>query len=183
MNRMEPLDALKTLADALRQSQAKVLQAVGGEPFAGYSEQMKVLAGALDNLQGELAPRPAPPASAPAEPQKAHVSAPAAMAPDLASMPEPVVAALVKMARITDGDVVCHLGCGDGRLLVRAASLHHVRGVGIDADSSNIDAAREKIRKARLQHLLTVQAGDPPRATSPTPPSCFSAWASKTRTC
>jgi hypothetical protein len=72
-----------------------------------------------------------------------------------------VVAALVKFARLTAADVVYHLGCGDGRLLVSAASIHHARGVGIDRDAPSIAAAQERIRKARLQHLITVAAGDP----------------------
>jgi hypothetical protein len=36
-----------------------------------------------------------------------------------------------------------------------------VRGVGIDHDDSKVAVAQEKIRKARLQHMVSVAAADP----------------------
>lgn len=74
---------------------------------------------------------------------------------------ERVIAGLVQLAALTARDVVYHLGCGDGRLLISAASIHRVRGVGVDNNTADIDSAHEKIRKARLQNLVAVADGDP----------------------
>lgn len=158
---MDPLDAFKALADAFREEQGKVIKAAGGEPFAGYGEHMQRFAAALEHLQSEVAapppeaePEPAPAATQPKpEPAKAH--------PEEPSIPEPVLAALVELPAITPEDIVYHLGCGDGRLLIKAASLHQARGTGIDPEQEHVGKAREKIRKARLQNRLSVTAEDP----------------------
>ena len=84
--------------------------------------------------------------------------------PDIEQTPPPVIAALVQMGRITAQDVVYNLGCGDGRLLISAASKHNARGVGIDGKPTAIQAAGDNVRKARLQKLVTVEDGDPFRA-------------------
>src|SRR5205807_2780639 len=48
--------------------------------------------------------------------------------------PDNVVAKMLEMAKVGKEDVVFDLGCGDGRIVVTAASKYGARGVGIDLD-------------------------------------------------
>jgi SAM-dependent methyltransferase len=70
--------------------------------------------------------------------------------PDVPYVPTPpeVVDAMLKMASVRDGDVVYDLGCGDGRIVIQAASRHAVRGVGIDIDPDRIAEATQNATDA-----------------------------------
>lgn len=75
-----------------------------------------------------------------------------------------VVDEILKQARVTKDDVVCDLGCGDGRFVITAAAKYGCRGVGYEIDPKLIAAGREKAQqlgvadKARIveQDLFTV---------------------------
>jgi cyclopropane fatty-acyl-phospholipid synthase-like methyltransferase len=71
-------------------------------------------------------------------------------APDVFYVPTPqaVVDAMLKMARVTDQDVVYDLGCGDGRIPITAALTYGARGVGIDIDPKRIEEANENAKAA-----------------------------------
>ena len=73
--------------------------------------------------------------------------------PYVPSKPE-VVAAMLRMAKITKGDVLYDLGCGDGRIVITAAELHGIRGVGIDIDPERIRESKENAAKASVDHLV-----------------------------
>jgi cyclopropane fatty-acyl-phospholipid synthase-like methyltransferase len=62
--------------------------------------------------------------------------------------PQPVVDAMLKMARVTDTDVVYDLGCGDGRIPITAALKYGARGVGVDLDPKRIEEANENAKAA-----------------------------------
>ena len=62
--------------------------------------------------------------------------------------PQPVVEAMLKMANVTDKDVVYDLGCGDGRIPITAAQKYGARGVGIDIDPVRIKEANENAKAA-----------------------------------
>jgi SAM-dependent methyltransferase len=96
----------------------------------------------------EFSPRAVPPPGGHAE-------------PGMEETPAPVIAALLQLARVGAGDVIYNLGCGDGRLLISAASKHGARGVGIDSKAAAIEAAHDNLRKARLTKLVTIDAGNP----------------------
>jgi SAM-dependent methyltransferase len=81
--------------------------------------------------------------------------------PDIEATPTAVIAALLQFAGIEARDVVYNLGCGDGRLLISAASKHGARGVGIHAKATAVATARENVRKAGLTRLVTIDAGNP----------------------
>jgi SAM-dependent methyltransferase len=53
-----------------------------------------------------------------------------------------VAAAMLRVANVTERDVVYDLGCGDGRIVIMAAQAHHARGVGIDINPDLIQRAR-----------------------------------------
>ena len=56
--------------------------------------------------------------------------------------PEEVVAEMLRMANVTQDDVLYDLGCGDGRIVITAAKELGCRGVGIDIDMTRIQESR-----------------------------------------
>ncbi len=64
------------------------------------------------------------------------------------STPQPVVDAMLRMAEVGASDVVYDLGCGDGRIVVSAASQFGARGVGVDLDPRRIEEANAAARSA-----------------------------------
>lgn len=57
--------------------------------------------------------------------------------------PDEVVEEMLKMAKVDKNDVLYDLGCGDGRIVITAASKFGCRGVGIDIDPNRIKESRE----------------------------------------
>jgi SAM-dependent methyltransferase len=62
--------------------------------------------------------------------------------------PEEVVVEMLKMAGVTQNDIVYDLGCGDGRIVITAAKLFGARGVGVDNDPNLIRQSNENALKA-----------------------------------
>ena len=60
--------------------------------------------------------------------------------------PQPLVDAMLKLARVTKDDVVYDLGCGDGRIVITAARVYGAHGVGVDIDPDRI---KESIANAK----------------------------------
>ena len=87
---------------------------------------------------------------------------PTAPRPDIAYIPTPLdaVEAMLQLAQVGPQDVLYDLGCGDGRLLIRAAQRWGTRGVGIDLDITCLDAARSAAQQAGVDHLITLQQGN-----------------------
>src|SRR5688500_262803 len=54
-----------------------------------------------------------------------------------------VVAAMLKLVDVRDGDVVYDLGCGDGRIVIAAVRRGATRGVGVDVDLQRIHESTE----------------------------------------
>jgi SAM-dependent methyltransferase len=99
-----------------------------------------------------------------------HVAAAAWMAlapgagarkPDVPFEPTPldVVDAMLQLADVGPGDVVYDLGCGDGRIVVRAAE-RGARGVGIDIEPARIAESRARARDARVEDRVEFLEGD-----------------------
>ncbi|MBD0269201.1 MAG: class I SAM-dependent methyltransferase [Cyanobacteria bacterium Co-bin8] len=70
--------------------------------------------------------------------------------PDIAFIPTPAdaIEAMLDLAQVTAADRLYDLGCGDGRLLIRAAQRCGCRGVGIDIDLVQIEAAIASAQQA-----------------------------------
>ena len=84
-------------------------------------------------------------------PSSAGQAAPAALrSPDVIYVPTPqeVVDAMLKLANVTEADVVYDLGSGDGRTPITAARTYGARGVGIDIDPERVKEANENLRTA-----------------------------------
>lgn len=72
-------------------------------------------------------------------------------APDVIFVPTPheVVDAMLKVAKVGQGDVLYDLGSGDGRIPITAAQKYGIaRGIGIDINPQRIREANENLRKA-----------------------------------
>ena len=107
--------------------------------------------------------RPPPPAAVVAAP----VAAPASVRaeekePDVIYVPTPqaVVDKMLEMAEVKSGDIVYDLGCGDGRIVVTAAKKYGVKAVGFDIDPERVAEARENVRHAGVEHLVTIKQED-----------------------
>ncbi|WP_204137806.1 cyclopropane-fatty-acyl-phospholipid synthase family protein [Halomicronema sp. CCY15110] len=90
------------------------------------------------------------------------MSEPSAHRPDIAYIPTPTdaVDAMLELAQVSAQDVLYDLGCGDGRLLIRAATRWGTRGVGIDIDPTCIQQTRRNAQVAGVAHLISLQQGN-----------------------
>lgn len=81
---------------------------------------------------------------------------------DVPYVPTPmhVVDAMLDMARVRTQDVVYDLGCGDGRIVVRAATRFGCRGVGVDLNPERVREARENALRAKVSALTRFEVGD-----------------------
>ncbi|MHC0062713.1 class I SAM-dependent methyltransferase [Nostoc sp. UIC 10890] len=62
--------------------------------------------------------------------------------------PQPVVDAMLKVAKVGKNDVLYDLGSGDGRIVNTAAQKFGTRGVGIDINPERIQEANDNAQKA-----------------------------------
>ncbi|MGF1937910.1 MAG: class I SAM-dependent methyltransferase [Nostoc sp. ChiQUE02] len=62
--------------------------------------------------------------------------------------PQPVVDAMLQVAKVGKNDVLYDLGSGDGRIVNTAAQKYGTRGVGIDINPERIKEANENAKKA-----------------------------------
>jgi SAM-dependent methyltransferase len=101
------------------------------------------------------------PTAAPPAPDTAGVgNAPTALFVEFVVTPQDVVERMLKMARVTRGDVVYDLGCGDGRVVVTAARRYGCRAVGYDLDLLRVEEARKNVARHKLGHLVTIEQQD-----------------------
>src|SRR5215467_13399799 len=78
--------------------------------------------------------------------------------------PIAVVTEALRLAELGSGDLLFDLGCGDGRVVVRAAKMAGARAIGVDIDRSLLRSTRQRIERAgvgdhvriRRQNLLAI---------------------------
>ncbi len=80
--------------------------------------------------------------------------------PKVDSTPLPVVTMMLRVALPNKDEVLCDLGCGDGRIVISAAKNYGCRAVGIEIDKRTADLARRNVRIAGVGHLVTIIHGD-----------------------
>jgi ribosomal protein L11 methylase PrmA len=71
-----------------------------------------------------------------------------------------VVEEILRLAKVTKKDVVCDLGCGDGRFVITAAKQHGCRGVGYEIDPKYVQLARERAKQQRVESLVAIHEQD-----------------------
>jgi SAM-dependent methyltransferase len=74
--------------------------------------------------------------------------------------PEEVVDAMLRLAAVGPADVVYDLGCGDGRIPIRAAKAFGARGVGVELDSRLVAEAREAAARAGVAERVEFREQD-----------------------
>lgn len=74
--------------------------------------------------------------------------------------PDAVVNAAMELAAVSPGDVLYDLGCGDGRVVIRAATGYGARGVGIDYEARLIELAVENAKQAGVEALVKFEERD-----------------------
>jgi SAM-dependent methyltransferase len=74
--------------------------------------------------------------------------------------PMPVVDAMLDMARVRREDTLYDLGCGDGRIVVRAASRFGCKGVGVDLNPERVAEARANAASQKVTGLTRFAVGD-----------------------
>jgi len=74
--------------------------------------------------------------------------------------PQPVVEAMLKLARVRADDVVYDLGSGDGRIVILAAQEYGARGVGIELQAPLVRRARQIAKDGAVADRVTFIEGD-----------------------
>lgn len=87
---------------------------------------------------------------------------PAKKQPDVVYVPtpQPVVEAMLELARVTPADVVYDLGSGDGRIVITAARKYGARGVGVEMDPVLVKKARENAAAAGVSGRVRFVTAD-----------------------
>jgi SAM-dependent methyltransferase len=70
------------------------------------------------------------------------------------------VATMLGGAGVGPNDVVCDLGCGDGRIVIAAAYRYGARGFGVDIDPVRIGEARRYAEKAGVSARTRFEVAD-----------------------
>jgi hypothetical protein len=73
---------------------------------------------------------------------------------------ESIIDAMLDLAGARSSDVLYDLGCGDGRVLVRAAQRHGIKAIGIEWDADRVELARRRVQEAGVSALVEVRQGD-----------------------
>lgn len=71
-----------------------------------------------------------------------------------------VVQAMLKMAQVSEQDLLYDLGSGDGRIVVTAAKERGARGVGIDLDPRRVREAKANAKSAGVEEKVEFIQGD-----------------------
>jgi SAM-dependent methyltransferase len=89
-------------------------------------------------------------------------AAPARRSPDVIFVPTPdeVVDKMLEMAKVTAKDVVYDLGCGDGKIVIRAAQKYGARSVGIDIDPKRIQEANANAKAGKVTDKVKFVEAD-----------------------
>ena len=80
--------------------------------------------------------------------------------PDFVPTPQAVVDAALSILHPSPSDVLCDLGCGDGRVLITAAKTYGCRAIGVEHNSHNVAMARRNVKAAGVGDLVTIVEKD-----------------------
>ena len=89
----------------------------------------------------------------------AALSRPIANAPFVRT-PEEVVDKMLELAGPQPDELLYDLGCGDGRIVVRATEKYGCRAIGFDIDPQRVEEARESARRNGVDDRVTIVEQD-----------------------
>lgn len=118
-----------------------------------------LLIGATVQASGQV-PSLSPKKSAPAENKTPHTHIFANKLAPYVSSPVHVVERMLELANLKAGETLYDLGCGDGRILIAAASKYKVKAVGVEISPKLVAEAAANIQEAGLVDRARVVNGD-----------------------
>ena len=74
--------------------------------------------------------------------------------------PPDIVDKMLELARVTPDDLLYDLGCGDGRIVVAAASKYGCRAVGYDIDARKVKQSKENVKRHKLETRVRIEQHD-----------------------
>lgn len=74
--------------------------------------------------------------------------------------PHDVVERMLEAAKVTKGDIVTDLGCGDGRIVIAAAKTYGSKATGFDLDPECVKRSRDAVEMAGVGKLVTIEEAD-----------------------
>lgn len=74
--------------------------------------------------------------------------------------PQHVVDKMLELAAVTKDDLVYDLGCGDGRIVIAAATKFGCRAVGYDISPERVKESRANAEENKVGHLVTIEQRD-----------------------
>lgn len=74
--------------------------------------------------------------------------------------PDEVIEKMLELADVKENDVLYDLGCGDGRVLIKAAKERKVKCVGIEIKKELVDEAQKRVAREGLERLIKIVHGD-----------------------
>lgn len=147
--RVEEKDRVKLL---VRESRPELDRTIG-TLVVGCYERLELAIPA--SLAGCGTPTPAPDMS-----HSGDISIKPTIAAPFLPTPPIVAMRMLKLARTAPGDLVCDLGCGDGRIAIAAARDFGARGVGVDCNPERIAEARASANVLALGERAIFRCGN-----------------------
>lgn len=74
--------------------------------------------------------------------------------------PENVIDEILKLAEVSNSDVLIDLGSGDGRIPIRAAEKFGIKTLGVEIDADLIELSIQNANEAEVSHLVKFDQGD-----------------------
>ena len=74
--------------------------------------------------------------------------------------PPVIVAKMLEVARVSKDDLLYDLGCGDGRIVIAAASKYGCQAVGYDIDERKVQQSKENVKRHGVEKLVRIEHKD-----------------------
>lgn len=74
--------------------------------------------------------------------------------------PPDIVSKMLEVAKVKKSDLLYDLGCGDGRIVVAAASKYGCRAVGYDISERKVLQSRKNVKERGVETLVRIEQRD-----------------------